>query len=666
MDFDKHIQPVYPNDWSKDLFYLRKDGEVPDQYEFVRERLEMWYNDHLKFPDFDSIHDQKGAMRSSRFGFLAAMPVGTGKTAASLRLAYALRMMAEEEQWTYSFEEKTLNVWELPILVACDKSTKIQWVDSIAQWIPEWPFWNTVYVDGDNGAVKLQMVTFDAIKPKILIANYDKLADYNEEFRTRAPYLSLIIDEGRRVKHADTQRSQAVNAIPRLTTVTLDATPMTREPDSLWGVLQATMPGKYTFRNVAGESPKPSKKTCWLLHIDKAARARMSRYYNPEVDFNAYKKMGCGACRFFDSEDGINGRCGGNGTILTGNQPTKKYLHYSSKEWGTYEQFKYRYCQIDNSSGWEKVIGARNVEELRKRLFEDTGLMRRIDRKQIKGMPTVLDPEWIEVEMTPGQSRFYMQAEEGLIRYLNEEGEWGVKNVTNILAQISALRSFATIPPDVVLSYWQSGGKRPEWMDNVKVPSESNGGKQSWINEFIHLNLDDDDKLIVFSEFKRATDDLMSRLDSSEYLKSRGWYAVTLHGGMKESDYEANKVAFNTDDKCRIIVCTPSANAGLNLHEWFRGKNGAGLLHVVNLDCAWTPDIMTQRLGRADRIGFEGEGIIPYFLTSVCSDGENTIDKRMADRVRARGMSSDAITGTDFGKLFTMKSKSDFMALLRD
>ena len=75
---------------------------------------------------------------------------------------------------------------------------------------------------------------------------------------------------------------------------------------------------------------------------------------------------------------------------------------------------------------------------------------------------------------------------------------------------------------------------------------------------------------------------------------------------------------------------------------------------------------MTQRLGRADRMGFEGEGIIPYFLLSVCGDGNNTIDKRMADRVRDRGMSSDAITGTDFGKLFAMKSKSDFMALLRD
>ncbi|MCP4289969.1 MAG: DNA helicase [Gammaproteobacteria bacterium] len=116
----------------------------------------------------------------------------------------------------------------------------------------------------------------------------------------------------------------------------------------------------------------------------------------------------------------------------------------------------------------------------------------------------------------------------------------------------------------------------------------------------------DDERLIVFTEYKTTLDYLERRL--RETFPNDSAAIRVLFGGMTDYEREAIKVAFNDpDDPVRILVATDTASEGLNLQETAR--------LVLHYDIPFNPARLDQRNGRLDRHG-QARDVVVYHFTS--------------------------------------------------
>ena len=124
----------------------------------------------------------------------------------------------------------------------------------------------------------------------------------------------------------------------------------------------------------------------------------------------------------------------------------------------------------------------------------------------------------------------------------------------------------------------------------------------------------DDERLIVFTEYKTTLDYLARRL-RQRYPADR---VLTLFGaggpdGMNELDRENVKAAFNSPaSPVRILVATDAASEGLNLHRTAR--------YLLHFDCPWNPSRLEQRNGRLDRYGQSRDVTVFHFMSDTDQD----------------------------------------------
>ena len=128
----------------------------------------------------------------------------------------------------------------------------------------------------------------------------------------------------------------------------------------------------------------------------------------------------------------------------------------------------------------------------------------------------------------------------------------------------------------------------------------------------------DDERLIVFTEYKTTLDYVARRL-RERYPADR---VLTLFGtgggagdtaGMDEADRENVKSAFNDPvSPVRILVATDAASEGLNLHRTAR--------YLLHYDCPWNPSRLEQRNGRLDRYGQARDVTVHHFVSASDPD----------------------------------------------
>jgi Helicase conserved C-terminal domain/SNF2-related domain len=124
----------------------------------------------------------------------------------------------------------------------------------------------------------------------------------------------------------------------------------------------------------------------------------------------------------------------------------------------------------------------------------------------------------------------------------------------------------------------------------------------------------DDERLIVFTEYKTTLDYLVRRL-RKRYEDER---ILTLFGsggkgGMDEADRDLVKNAFNDPShSVRILVATDAAAEGLNLQGTAR--------YLLHFDCPWNPSRLEQRNGRLDRHGQARDVTIHHFVSDQDQD----------------------------------------------
>jgi hypothetical protein len=119
----------------------------------------------------------------------------------------------------------------------------------------------------------------------------------------------------------------------------------------------------------------------------------------------------------------------------------------------------------------------------------------------------------------------------------------------------------------------------------------------------------DDERLVVFTEYKTTLDYLVRRLT----VKFGATRVLTLFGGMHEHERDEVKIHFNNPaHPVRVLVATDAAAEGLNLQRTAR--------YLLHFDCPWNPSRIEQRNGRIDRHGQPRDVTIFHFVTDQDQD----------------------------------------------
>jgi superfamily II DNA or RNA helicase len=126
-----------------------------------------------------------------------------------------------------------------------------------------------------------------------------------------------------------------------------------------------------------------------------------------------------------------------------------------------------------------------------------------------------------------------------------------------------------------------------------------------WIkaNLFANGKLRDDERLIVFTEYKETL------LYLEQRLLREGFDQNTLHllfGGMTSDEFESVKGDFeDPGNAVRLLLATDAASEGINMQEACRW--------VIHYDIPWSPSRILQRNGRVSRHGQMRDVSIHYF-----------------------------------------------------
>ena len=118
----------------------------------------------------------------------------------------------------------------------------------------------------------------------------------------------------------------------------------------------------------------------------------------------------------------------------------------------------------------------------------------------------------------------------------------------------------------------------------------------------------DDERLVVFTEYKTTLDYLERRLRGLYGARVLTLFGSGGAGGMDEADRNQVREAFNDpDSEVRILIATDAASEGLNLHRSAR--------YLLHYDCPWNPSRLEQRNGRLDRYGQARDVTVHHFLS---------------------------------------------------
>ncbi len=119
----------------------------------------------------------------------------------------------------------------------------------------------------------------------------------------------------------------------------------------------------------------------------------------------------------------------------------------------------------------------------------------------------------------------------------------------------------------------------------------------------------DDERLVVFTEYKTTLDYLVRRLRA----RYGADHVLTLFGGMDDVERSDVKRSFNDPLRSvRVLVATDAAAEGLNLQRTAR--------YLLHFDCPWNPSRIEQRNGRVDRHGQARDVTIFHFVTDQDQD----------------------------------------------
>lgn len=148
-------------------------------------------------------------------------------------------------------------------------------------------------------------------------------------------------------------------------------------------------------------------------------------------------------------------------------------------------------------------------------------------------------------------------------------------------------------------------------------------------NELMETNINDNGKLIVFSESKETTDYLFKKLVNDGFQKV---LSIDSSNQKDQSDtiaenFDANLKIEEQKNNYDIIITTEVLAEGVNLHR----SNV-----IVNYDIPWNATRLMQRIGRVNRIGTPSNKVYIYnFFPTAKTDNEIELNKKAYIKLQA-------------------------------
>jgi superfamily II DNA or RNA helicase len=266
-------------------------------------------------------------------------------------------------------------------------------------------------------------------------------------------------------------------------------------------------------------------------------------------------------------------------------------------------RFNNRYYETERrSSGSYKVLGYKNLDELRRRIAPN--VLRRVREEVLLDLPERIESNFF-VEMTGPQWAAYEEYEQRVAKLMAQARRrpltpeqhqilLGCLVKMRLICNALALHDPEIKPQD----HEKTAPKLRELRELLGEQVASNGRKA-----------------ILFSQWSKMlalTEPMMERL-------GLGW--VKLTGDVPTKKRGALIEQFFEDPKCKVFLSTDAGGVGLNLQA-------ASM--VINLDLPWNPAVLDQRIARAHRHGQ------PHVVNVVNLIAKGTIEERMLDTLAAK------------------------------
>jgi non-specific serine/threonine protein kinase len=187
--------------------------------------------------------------------------------------------------------------------------------------------------------------------------------------------------------------------------------------------------------------------------------------------------------------------------------------------------------------------------------------------------------------LSPKQAALYQQSVRELEQRLANQAE-GVERKGLILSFLMRFKQICNHP-----SHWLGDGA---WR-------EADSGKLERLREIAEVIASKQEKVLVFTQFREATEPL------SDFLGSVfGRFGLVLHGGTAVAKRQALVRRFQEDESVPFFV--------LSLKAGGTGLNLTAASHVVHFDRWWNPAVENQATDRAYRIGQHRNVLVHKFV----------------------------------------------------
>ena len=241
------------------------------------------------------------------------------------------------------------------------------------------------------------------------------------------------------------------------------------------------------------------------------------------------------------------------------------------------------------------------------------GLVRPYILRRMKTDRTIIAdlPDKTEVtahcHLSRRQAALYAQAVEDLARQL--ETADGIQRRGLVLAALMRLKQICNHP-----SHWLNDG---DW-------AEAESGKFARLRQIAEVVAARQEKMLVFTQFREATQPLANFLGSVF-----GRAGLVLHGGTPVKQRQALVRQFQDSESAPFFVLSLKAGgSGLTL---------TAASHVVHFDRWWNPAVENQASDRAYRIGQKRNVLVHKF---VC---RGTVEERIGEVIDSKRELSDAV-----------------------
>lgn len=301
---------------------------------------------------------------------------------------------------------------------------------------------------------------------------------------------------------------------------------------------------------------------------------------------------------------------------------------------GKYQEFEKRYLVIDYGVYGRQIVGARHLNELRKKLFSFT--IRRSPADVAIELPDVVEFT-LTAPMDNTQQTFYneiMEAKQEMMskkQFILDSKKLSDEEKMMEISLLNEKEKMYIATMQLISDDPRAFAELPKSQRTINTRIEKNVPKTYKGSPKTEMTIDkveeiiaEDEKVIIFTHLASAAYLLKKEIEKNLKIKP------AMYTGKESDDVrEKNISAFKNNDSCKVLIGTDAAAEGLNLQV------AKYMIHYEQPD---TNAQKQQRIGRIKRIGSSHNKVVSIDMCSEHSFDEVKLKKMEKDKLIAESL----------------------------